>query len=316
MKEKKYCNYCGKENKPDKKLCKKCFRLLEPKDHLLVDYIKSKWFGNFQDGIFSAIKNFIRTHLYGFVMACSILVTVVSAFVNIKASTNNYEIVTEKPTVTIEKYNYMGIGLSKEEVAKKYVAALKDGDISTAKGLQLQYFYKNIYNELIQNKNNYQDKIATSFELLEHRDIYFKNMKEKYYVGKSDYTKSIKTFGNYETDNYVVFLPYCSYNKCHISNVEEYDVEIALEIEIIEIDGNNYILGEQISERLNLFEAIAHRSLFLNNGDTSKFDFNEKFDLFDSCIAETGISVPYTEEKYDEDCLKKIGYFDIPVQGW
>lgn len=316
MKEKIFCAYCGKENKPEKKMCKKCLQPLNPKDHLLIDYFRKKWFGNAKDGIFSAIKTFLRTHLYGFIMTCSILIATVSAIVSITNTQNKFEIVTEKPTIKQAQYEYGGAGLSKEELAKQYVAAIKNNDIKSAKSLQLKEFHKDIYDELMRGAATYQDKIATSFELLEHKDIYCKDMKEKYYVGKSDYAQSIKTFGNYQTDNYIAFLPYCSYNHCPISDVEEHDVEIAIEIQIIEIAGNNYILGEKVSERLNLFEAIAHRSLFLAHGDTSKFDFNAKFDLFDSCISETGISVPYTSEKYDENCLKKIGYFNIPVQGW
>lgn len=316
MKEKIFCVYCGKENDTQKKLCKKCFRKLHPKDHLLLEYIKSKIKGKCEDGLFSIIKGYIRSHLYGFIITCSILVTTVSMITNLVNAKNPFEIVTEKPIAITTQYEYQGTGLSKEEVAQKYIFALKENDISTAKGLQLKEFNRDVYNQLINDKNHYQDKIATSFELSDHRDIYFKNMKNQYYVGKSDYAQSTKVFGNYQTDNYVVFLPYCSYNQCHVSDVEEHDVEIAIEIQVIEIEGKNYILGDQISERLNLFEAIAHRSLFLENGDTSKFNFNEKFDLFNHCIAKTGISVPYTSEKYDKDCLKKIGYLDIPVQGW
>ncbi len=78
-KKKIYCVYCGTENLYNDDHCKKCKKELNPKNHLfrdfLYDHIKGDLKGNIEDNIFSLIKNFIISHLYGSSLIISVLFT-------------------------------------------------------------------------------------------------------------------------------------------------------------------------------------------------------------------------------------------------
>lgn len=64
-----YCAHCGEKNLVKDEKCTKCGKKLDAKNHLLFDYlydhIKSKLKGKVKDNIFSLIKNYIISHLYG-----------------------------------------------------------------------------------------------------------------------------------------------------------------------------------------------------------------------------------------------------------
>lgn len=74
-----YCVYCGKENDNNLEKCTKCKKELNPKNHLfkdfLYDHIKDDLKGKLEDNIFSYLKNYIISHLYGVVMTVSVLFT-------------------------------------------------------------------------------------------------------------------------------------------------------------------------------------------------------------------------------------------------
>lgn len=95
-----YCVYCGTKNKLEDKKCIKCHKKLNPKDHPLLDYLKSKTKdnlkGKLEDNIFSTIINYIKSHLYGFILTCSIIVSTTCIVTNI-INTSNIQNVTEKP---------------------------------------------------------------------------------------------------------------------------------------------------------------------------------------------------------------------------
>lgn len=78
-KKKIYCVYCGSENLYEDDYCKKCKKKLNPKNHLfrdfLYDHIKDDIKGNVEDNIFSLIKNFIISHLYGSSLIVAVLFT-------------------------------------------------------------------------------------------------------------------------------------------------------------------------------------------------------------------------------------------------
>lgn len=79
VKKSLYCVYCGSKNDLDKEFCIKCNKSLHPKNQLfkefLYNHIKNDLKGKVTDNIFSYLKNFIISHLYGFIMTASIIFT-------------------------------------------------------------------------------------------------------------------------------------------------------------------------------------------------------------------------------------------------
>ena len=106
-----YCVFCGTENESVNKACKKCKKDLHPKNETFKDFlyrhIRDDLKDKVEDNIFSYLKNFIISHLYGVTMTVSIVFAiatiiaspkssykVVSSFNEInKASSNSKEIV-------------------------------------------------------------------------------------------------------------------------------------------------------------------------------------------------------------------------------
>ena len=103
-----YCIYCGTKNKIEDKKCIKCHKKLNPKDRPLLEYIKSKIKdtvkGNIEDNIIDIITKYIKTHLYGFIMTCSIIITTTCIITNV-VEDNYIEKVTEKPSLVMSTVN-------------------------------------------------------------------------------------------------------------------------------------------------------------------------------------------------------------------
>ena len=87
-----YCVYCGDKNNNTDLKCKKCNKKLNPKEHLFRDYlynhIKDDLKGKVEDNLFSIIKNYIISHLYGSSLIISILFTGVALIIS-NTSQNN-----------------------------------------------------------------------------------------------------------------------------------------------------------------------------------------------------------------------------------
>lgn len=103
-----YCVFCGTKNKIENKKCIKCQKKLNPKDRPLLDYMKSKikdnLKGNIEDNIIDIITKYIKSHLYGFIMTCSIIITSTCIITNVVE--NNYiENVIEKPLLVLSTTN-------------------------------------------------------------------------------------------------------------------------------------------------------------------------------------------------------------------
>ena len=85
-----YCLYCGAENINTDTQCKKCKKDLhsknEPFKDFLYRHIKDDLKSNVEDSIFSYLKNFIISHLYGTAMTISILFTITSIIISPKSS--------------------------------------------------------------------------------------------------------------------------------------------------------------------------------------------------------------------------------------
>lgn len=89
-KETIYCVYCGTENISTDIKCKKCKKDLHPKNEPFKDFlyrhIKDDLKGKVEDNIFSYLKNFIISHLYGVAMTVSIVFTVTAIIISSKSS--------------------------------------------------------------------------------------------------------------------------------------------------------------------------------------------------------------------------------------
>ncbi len=78
--EKRYCILCGCENEGDAHVCRNCGESLDQEENLLKEYLlkktKSKIRGKVEDSLFSIIKNWLLSHLYGVVLAVALIAAV------------------------------------------------------------------------------------------------------------------------------------------------------------------------------------------------------------------------------------------------
>lgn len=80
MEKKKYCTFCGAENKAEDLLCYRCQENLNAEDELLKDFLiertKDKLKGNLDDSLRDIIMNFLKSHLYGMVFTISLVAAI------------------------------------------------------------------------------------------------------------------------------------------------------------------------------------------------------------------------------------------------
>lgn len=305
MKNIEYCVYCGTKNKKEDKKCIKCYKKLNPKDRPLLNYIKSKIEGDLQgtleDNIFSVITKYIKTHLYGLVLTCSVIATATCVVVN-KVNTNYIEKVTEKPT--FEEITYTGMDLTSLEVAQTYVNAVIEGNVKIIESLQLENFYPNIIKELEEyslNNPNTWPLPALEHNFVDNREILLKSIVKDPYVGIDEYAVSPEGyFGEYKYIGYVISMTYCSYNSCTYEEDGgiQNEVRTRESLYLIEIEDNYYVLGETKGVLFGVDEAVYRRALFNTNGDTTNLSFEEELEKFDNCNS-------------NENCLKELGYTDL-----
>ena len=85
-----YCIFCGTENVNTDTRCIKCKKDLHPKNEPFKDFlykhIKDDLKGKLEDSIFSYLKNFIISHLYGVAMTVSIIFTITAIIISPKSS--------------------------------------------------------------------------------------------------------------------------------------------------------------------------------------------------------------------------------------
>jgi len=116
-KEEIYCVFCGTKNNYDVEKCSKCKKSLHPKNHLfrefLYEHIRDDLKGKVTDNIFSYLKNFIISHLYGAAMTVSVIFAAISiglAFRNpyksISAISNMQKTDENSNEVIIRLYTY------------------------------------------------------------------------------------------------------------------------------------------------------------------------------------------------------------------
>ncbi len=83
MENKRYCTQCGKELDSFVTVCPVCGRQLDEKENLLKDWLyrntKENVRGKIDDSLFSVVKNWLLCHLYGVVVAVTVIASAVLA---------------------------------------------------------------------------------------------------------------------------------------------------------------------------------------------------------------------------------------------
>ena len=278
-KTKIYCVYCGTKNTLEDKKCSKCKKQLDPKNRPVYDYLKDqlkdKVEGTLQDNIFSLITNFIQTHLYGTVLTCSIIFTVVSGISSIVGNPVEYDTTNKRPVVSVN-YEYLGEGLTPEEIVIKYADAFNKGDLKSVKSYELNTFHPDIYNELI--GSNLKNNGVVHFTFLNKKDLYKDSsvlfrMENSYDVGLYFGENPKGKYKNYEFIRYPLYLEYSYVDYEDEKGDDGYAFDYS--IEFIKVDGNYYISGTEVDTFISISQQIHHEFLIKYNGDTTKFDLED-----------------------------------------
>ena len=275
-----YCVFCGELNDKNNKRCQKCHRILDPKEHALLDYFQSKisdkYIGDVKDNLFSILYHFIKSNLYGITLSCSIIISAISVVANISSNINRYEKVEEKPVIQ-KKITYQGTGLNPYEVTTAYVNAIQNNDLDKVKSLQLNSFYPEISSELSNQEFTNDTYIFNTVKkidentFLENRDKYLKDNLELRIFESTELMIPTGTYKNYSFYRYVVWMNYCYQNKCRIIDEKEVsDFSARVVVELIEIDGNYYVSGEEVAHYRDTLEETMYHLLIKYDGDTSK----------------------------------------------
>lgn len=102
---KKYCIWCKKENKLSDTVCVECHKPLDPQENLFLDYLKSHIKDSLkekvEDTAYSIIKNYLLSHLYGALVALSI---VISTGMLVRGQAVEVTKVTQKPAEILAYY--------------------------------------------------------------------------------------------------------------------------------------------------------------------------------------------------------------------
>lgn len=289
-KNKVYCVFCGTKNNFDQVRCTKCHKKLNPKERPLLDYLKSKisdkYMSDVEDTIYSILIHYIKSHLYGVVVTCSIVVSAFSVVVN--ADFNRLEKVDEKPTV-VNRISYAGKGLNSLEVAEKYIEALQSSDMLTVKNLQLETFHPEVLAEIKDDVYYYSNGLDTTMmiqddDLVQYASSLFKDNKGEIYIGDSELVIPSGNFGGYSFRRYLISMKYCYGNIC----VEEdgYDSNAfyaRLELELVEVDGAYYVTGSNEAVFMGENLAIEYYTLLDFGGDMDALTYDAFQDYDNNC---------------------------------
>lgn len=284
--EKIFCVYCGTENLLSSKKCSKCSKKLDPKNRPFRDYLREKvedkLEGDVQDEMLAIMINFIKTHLYGSILTCSIIITAVSVVTNIVNNGNEFKEVSERPTI-VNKIEYSGSGLTAFEVANKYVDALNKNDMSIVKSLSLDTLNSNVYS-ILKGSISYSDIYeSTTFldknDIFDNRQALSKNLK-KYNIVLTDFgVVPNGKYGNYNFFRFAIYYSYCYENTC-LSD-DSYFL-VSNQIELIEIDGNYYVSGSEKMLEQSIDQKIEYEFLLKYEGDTTKYSKQDINDYIDN----------------------------------
>lgn len=272
-KRNKYCIYCGTKNEYKNEKCTKCKKKMNPKYSEFLGYLKSKikdkYLGDIEDNAVSIITNYIKSHLYGTILTCAIIAT--SSIGLVFASQDNFiKKVDEKPTVIFKK-EYAGVGLSSSDVAKKYVEAIIKDDIVTVKNLQLSTFYPEITGKEMPEIAIDDFTQIETHHIIDNKEILFKHGNFVSVIPDRFTLVPRGIYDGHPFQRYVAQIEYCSNNNCE--NLSRgYLREL---IEIIEVNGNHYVSGEDIVKNKDIIDdSVCREMIFSSGGNTENLNFN------------------------------------------
>lgn len=278
-KNKIYCVYCGAENVIEDKKCRKCKKQLDPKNtpfkDYLIDKVKDKVSGDIQENIFNLIINYIKSHLYGFVLTCSIVFAVASGIVSLSNKPVSYELLNERPSI-VDDIEYLGEGLSPEEILIKYADAMNEGNIKSIKGYELNTFYPELYNDLTDKKSN-KYVFLNNNELYDNSDILFKN---EYGYQPSIYYGS-QPKGKYDNNDFIRYLLEIDYEFPEPTEDKDDLYAFSYSVEFIKVDDNYYISGSEMDEFFTDLQEAIYELFVKYEGDPTKFTLNDVYDYME-----------------------------------
>ncbi|MBR0138699.1 MAG: hypothetical protein IJM17_00265 [Firmicutes bacterium] len=128
----KYCIHCGAKIDPQdpsqRTVCPSCGKDPDPKEHLfrefLLDHTKDKLKGTIDNKLFDIIKNWLLSHLYGFVMGIAV-VSAVAITVNTASASPRVRTLDTEPASVIEAKSPMADEAAGDETA---IAGEPDND--------------------------------------------------------------------------------------------------------------------------------------------------------------------------------------------
>lgn len=94
----KYCNYCKQEIEDNINICPNCKHHLDTNDALIIflkKHTKDKFLNSVEDNLFNYLKNFILSHLYGFILTMTVIMIPVSYITN----TTDVKTVNNRPVI-------------------------------------------------------------------------------------------------------------------------------------------------------------------------------------------------------------------------
>ncbi len=108
MEEKKYCIFCGSPLEDGNDRCPSCKKLVPVKENLFKEYLyrntKEKLKGKAEDTLFSVIKNWILSHLYGVVVSLMIVGLAVH-FTAVQAAPSYIEVINSSTRPAVQEDN-------------------------------------------------------------------------------------------------------------------------------------------------------------------------------------------------------------------
>lgn len=270
-----YCVYCGTENILEDKKCTKCKKKLDPKNRpfrdYLVDKVKDKVSGDIEENIFTLIINYIKSHLYGFVLTCSIVFAVSAGIVSSVDKPVKYDLIDEKPVI-VNDIEYAGAGLTPEEIIIKYAAAMNAGDIKGVKSYELNTFYPDLYKDLNGKKSN-------DYEFLDNNELYDKSS----IIFKKDYSYQLSIYfgpqpkGKYDKYEFIRYLLEIDYEFPETTDNKDDLYAFSYSVEFIKVDNNYYISGTVMDEFFSDLQESIYELFEKYQGDVSKFTLDDVY---------------------------------------
>lgn len=298
MKNKKYCVFCGTSHNQDEKRCKKCLRTLDPKNQPFKEYMLKQGYGEIEDTFLTFLKHYIKSHLYGFLLTCSVILTGASLVTYAISDRTSYiRDVSERPAIfeTFDPSTRDDSNQAFFDAALFYVDLLQEGKVDEARDCLLEIADISTFDEITESLPVSETQY-TQYEILNNREgLFFMPAEGDYHINKNATEKLY--LGKYPSRVYDVHMNYCSFNTCKVENGKEvFDFTIGFLVEVVQIDEKYYIFRDIEAFPFGFRENLLLDVLLANGGDTTQIQFDGIEDRYRSCI----------HNNTDYYCLKNI----------